>query len=429
MKILLVEDSATLRHAHCSYLRSAGHTPIIAESGEEALQLVEKTPVDMVIMDVEMPGLDGFETTRLMREWLGNDWIPIIFVTGKSDDQSYLEGIDAGGDDYLIKPVSPAILGAKIKAMERIAHMRQQLHQLNTELETLSQRDALTQVYNRRSFDDLSRQQWLLANRRQEPMAVLMIDIDHFKLYNDFYGQLSGDDCLVKVARAIQNTLRRPADLLARYGGGEFIILLPDTNLTGARQVADAICVAIRDLRISHQMSKTSSVVTASIGAACTSHYDGRTLQDLINQADKALYKAKYAGRDRAKVVEFSPLKSLLVADDDAQTLDLLGDELVGRYQMAVAGNGEECLEMAQSLLPDMILLDIRLPGMDGLAVCQQLKRFSDTASIPIVLISGMHKAEQLRLGKEVGANDCLEKPLDRQRLLAKLDNYLTGVP
>ena len=126
-------------------------------------------------------------------------------------------------------------------------------------------------------------------------------------------------------------------------------------------------------------------------------------------------------------MVEFSSLKSLLVADNDTRTLEVLGDELVGRCQVMVADNGEQCLEMAQTLLPDVILLDIRLPGIDGLAVCEQLKQISNTASIPIVLISAMHKAEQLRLGKGVGANDCLEKPLDRQRLLHKLNSYLAG--
>ena len=131
MKILLVQDSATLRYAMRNYIIEAGHTPLIAQSGEEALQMLETTPVDMIIMDVEMPGLNGFETTRLIREWLGGYWIPIIFVTGRNEDESYREGIEAGGDDYLIKPVSAMIIKPKIRAMERITEMRDQFNQVH----------------------------------------------------------------------------------------------------------------------------------------------------------------------------------------------------------------------------------------------------------------------------------------------------------
>ena len=159
MQILLVEDSATLRHAMSEYIRAAGHEALVAQSGEEALQMIEHTPFDLIIMDVEMPGLNGFETTRLMREWLGEHWIPIIFVTGKTDDASVEEGIEAGGDDYLSKPVSPIILKAKIRAMQRIVDMRNQLSEMNEALEQLSQRDSLTQLYNRRTFNDIAKQQ------------------------------------------------------------------------------------------------------------------------------------------------------------------------------------------------------------------------------------------------------------------------------
>src|SRR4051812_44824138 len=204
MKILLVEDSATLRYAMRNYIIEAGHTPLITQSGEEALQMLETTPVDMIIMDVEMPGLNGFETTRLIREWLGGHWIPIIFVTGRNEDESYREGIEAGGDDYLIKPVRAMIIKAKIRAMERITEMRDQLNQLNAELEALSQLDSLTQIFNRRTFNEMAQQQWLLAARQQTPVSVLMIDVDHFKLYNDHYGHPAGDVCLKKITQAIR---------------------------------------------------------------------------------------------------------------------------------------------------------------------------------------------------------------------------------
>src|SRR5690606_10868379 len=171
---------------------------------------------------------------------------PIVFVTGKSDDEDYRKGIEAGGDDYLIKPVSKMIIVAKIRAMERIAEMRDQLNKLNAELEALSQLDGLTQTLNRRSFNHQAEQQWLLAQRQQSSTSALMIDVDHFKPYNDHYGHPAGDRVLREISDAIRGCLHRPYDLLGRYGGEEFVVLLPDTDISGATQVSQCIGKAIR---------------------------------------------------------------------------------------------------------------------------------------------------------------------------------------
>ena len=279
MKVLLVEDSATLRHAMCQQIQKAGHETVVAESGEQALQLVETTPVDLVIMDVEMPGLDGFETTRLMRESFGNHWVPIIFITGMSDEASFHEGIEAGGDDYLIKPVTPVILRAKIRALERIADMRDQLHRLNEELKTLSQRDGLTGLFNRRTFEEKAIE--------QQVASILMIDVDHFKAYNDCHGHLAGDRCLKEVATSLAQVIRRPADLLARYGGEEFVVMLPHTDLEGARIVAETLRRSIRALGLPNRGIGSDSTVTVSIGGATTRHTSGMNPEALLQQADK----------------------------------------------------------------------------------------------------------------------------------------------
>ncbi|MCW8196322.1 response regulator [Proteobacteria bacterium 005FR1] len=178
MRILLVEDSAVLRYTMVSFIERAGHRAVVAESGEEALQLIESAAVDLVIMDVEMPGLDGFETTRLIREFYGERWVPIIFVTGMGDEASYKKGIEAGGDDYMIKPISPMILQAKLRAFERIADMQQELRELNEKLQRLSQRDSLTELYNRRAFEEKARSQWLVSTRAHEAVTILMIGAD-----------------------------------------------------------------------------------------------------------------------------------------------------------------------------------------------------------------------------------------------------------
>ncbi|MGH1372831.1 MAG: response regulator [Cellvibrionaceae bacterium] len=425
MQILLVEDSATLRHAMSSYIRDAGHEPLVAQSGEEALQMIEHTRFDLIIMDVEMPGLNGFETTRLMREWLGEHWIPIIFVTGKADDSSVEEGIEAGGDDYLTKPVSPIIIKAKIRAMERIVDMRNQLHQMNEELERLSQRDGLTQLYNRRTFGEIAKQQWALAKRAQTPISVLMLDIDHFKLFNDHYGHPVGDTCLKQVASALQRALQRPEDVLARYGGEEFIVLLPNTDISGAKQVGENILRAVFELQIPHDKSSTEKVVTTSIGVATCTHTTGRTLDDVIEQADTMLYRSKEGGRNKVSAQETDTQKTILVADDDSDTLNLLAIQLHNHCNIVTADNGSDCIALAKSVAPDLLLLDIHMPDIDGLEVCRQLRQNAATATLPIILISAEDRAQQVKLGKQVGANDCLEKPLDEAKMLSKINRYL----
>ncbi len=302
MKILLVEDSPTLRHTTSSLIANAGHTAITADSGEAALQLIEHAPVDMIFMDVEMPGLNGFETTRLIREWLGDHWVPIIFLTGKNDDESYQEGIDAGGDDYLIKPISPIIMSAKIKAMERITSMRDQLNKLNEKLETLSQIDGLTQIYNRRTFIELAKREWLQMARRQQSVTILMMDIDHFKLYNDTYGHPAGDIALQKVSSAISQSLHRPDDLVGRYGGEEFIVFLANTDRWDSVHVAERIRQAVESLKIEHSKSPSHPSMSLSIGGAVSLKTTGRNLEELIILADKALYKAKEKGRNQVQL-------------------------------------------------------------------------------------------------------------------------------
>ncbi len=388
MKILLVEDSATLRHAMRGYILDAGHEPLIARSGEEALQLLENTPVDMIIMDVEMPGLNGFETTRLIREWLGGHWIPIIFVTGLNEDEDYREGIEAGGDDYLTKPVSPIIIKAKIRAMERIAEMRDQLNSLNAELEALSQLDSLTQIYNRRTFNQLAEQQWASAKRHQQPVSALMIDVDHFKLYNDHYGHPAGDACLKQISQAIKSCLHRSGDLLGRYGGEEFVVLLPEADTAGALHVAQKINQAIGELQLRHDVSPTCNKVSASIGGATCVRTTGHSLDELIKNADRALYKIKRSGRNRALIDEVVTHKTLLIADDQGDYSQHFSQLLQQHYNLLHCESPEECLELALDLRPDMILLSTGVAASENNLLCQELKENPRTAAIPLALMA-----------------------------------------
>ena len=408
-----------------AYILAAGHQALVAESGEQALQLIENSVVDLIIMDVEMPGLNGFETTRLMREWFKGFWVPIIFVTGKSDEQSYTDGIEAGGDDYLIKPISAVILRAKIHAMERIIEMRDKLSQLNNELQKLSQTDSLTQVYNRRAFDDMAQKYWLVATRRHSSISVLMLDVDHFKLYNDYYGHPAGDNCLVQVSAALKTSLLRPEDTLGRYGGEEFIVILPDTDRQGAEQLASTIRRNIEALHIEHKRSSTAAEVTISVGGATCSHTMGSSLEELIKQADEALYKSKLAGRNCVTIEDICSHKTVLIVDDDQLTLEIITALLRQHCNIITADDGLECLSIARNICPDLILMDIHMLGMAGDEACRQLNDTPRTASIPLILMSADDHKALLQLGKKVAANDCMQKPLDEDTLLNKVRRYL----
>lgn len=426
MKILLVEDSATLRFAMRNYIIDAGHEPLVARSGEEALQLLENTPVDMIIMDVEMPGLNGFETTRLIREWLAGHWIPIIFVTGLNEDENYREGIEAGGDDYLIKPVSFMIIKAKIRAMERIAEMRDQLHQLNSELEALSQLDSLTQIYNRRTFNELAQQQWAQAKRHQQPISALMIDVDHFKLFNDHYGHPAGDACLKKVSQVIRSCLHRSSDILGRYGGEEFIVLLPETDAKGAMRVAQAIGEALEQLQHRHDVSPTSNYVTASIGGATCLRTTGHDLEELIKNADRALYKAKRAGRNRSWVDEVATHKTLLLADSQQELVGHFSGHLQAHFNLLIADSQRECLELAVDLHPDLILLGTGIASTEaGAELCKILARTPKTAGISLALVGEKINDNEIELGKKLGIKYLFDKTLSGPSLLNKIVQVL----
>lgn len=307
MRILVVDDSKAIRHVVGEWLKSMGHDIVYSASGDQSLAYVAVHDVDLILMDVEMPGMTGVEATKAIREFKKDDWFPIIFLTSHSDDDSFTNGILAGGDAYLSKPLNPLRMQLTVIAMERIYAMRQKLQKAqreleaaNQELERLSFSDQLTGLANRRNFDAVLNTQFALAKRNKSPLSLIICDIDFFKKYNDAYGHPQGDNCLAQVAKLIKWHARRPTDLACRYGGEEFAVILPDTGLQGARQIADNIRQSVNDSKIMHAESKTSAFVSLSLGVAT---YLGqfKLAPHLTQAADEALYKAKEQGRNRVE--------------------------------------------------------------------------------------------------------------------------------
>jgi diguanylate cyclase (GGDEF)-like protein len=304
MKILVIDDSPSERILLQARLRKLGHEVVIASDGEHGIEVFNAINPDLVLLDVVMPGIDGHETARRIRA-MDSEWVPIIFLSGLAESKDIAIGIDAGGDDYLAKPCDPVLLTAKMRAMQRIAAMRVRLQETardlaaaNVALARVAQTDGLTGVGSRRALDDELTREIARAVRNHVPVSVVLADVDRFKLYNDGYGHLAGDECLRKVARALAAAINRPTDFVGRYGGEEFCLVLPDTPALGALHVAERARRAIEALSLPAGLK--GQCVTASFGVATRSGTDVHKIEELLGDADRALYAAKNAGRNRS---------------------------------------------------------------------------------------------------------------------------------
>jgi len=306
MKVLIVDDSATVRVGLRSLVERMGHSVIEAEDGSKGLKSYGQDRPDLVLIDVVMPVMDGYEAARRMRQSRPDEWVPIIFLSSKEADQDLDRAIEAGGDDYLVKPVSFVVLNAKIRALQRIESTRaklletsRELAAANRELESLSRQDGLTGIANRRCFDSYLLAELKRASREHQPISLILADVDDFKAFNDYYGHQAGDDCLRQVASALKSVGRRPADLVARYGGEEFAMVLPVTAMEGALDLAKLIARAIEEMSIPHARSGVSRSVSLSQGIASLIPAQDTKPENLIEFADQALYQAKQQGRNR----------------------------------------------------------------------------------------------------------------------------------
>jgi two-component system cell cycle response regulator len=304
--ILLVEDDSIQALETKNYLENSGYDVIVAENGKSALKAAKTQNIELILLDRNLPDMDGSEVCRWLRLNKDTKIIPIIMLTVKGSVMERVDGLEAGADDYLPKPYNEIELNARIYACLRTKYLRDELKEKNRQLEDvlskvelLAVTDPLTELYNRRHFGIIIRKEFAGTLRYNSPISCLMIDVDHFKSINDMHGHSAGDIVLKEIAQLIKKCLRK-VDTLARWGGEEFALLLPRTKKEDAFIVASRILGTISEYRF----PGVEKEITVSIGIASIPDLSFDTAEKLIDASDIALYEAKRKGRNRIELAE-----------------------------------------------------------------------------------------------------------------------------
>jgi diguanylate cyclase (GGDEF)-like protein len=290
-KVLVVDDAAINRQILADLLKT-DHTVILAKSGEQALTLAVRHLPDLILLDVVMPEINGYEVLRQLKSDPRTAAIAVIFITGLDTPEDEEHGLTLGASDYITKPFNLAVVRARVRSHLQLARQRRML-------ETLANIDGLTEIANRRHFDDRYAAEWANAVREGQPLSVAILDIDFFKVYNDRAGHAMGDQVLQAVASVLTDGMIRSTDLAARYGGEEFVLLMPGADATGAMQVADRLREATGSLAMPHPEVNDIRRITVSLGGATMQPGTHESAADLLKAADDHLYRAKKEGRNR----------------------------------------------------------------------------------------------------------------------------------
>lgn len=294
---LLIVDDARENINLLAEILKANFKIRVATSGEKALEIsFSDSPPDLILLDIMMPEIDGYEVCKRLKASFLTKRIPVIFITGKTNEEDEIYGFSLGAVDYIAKPFSPIIVKARINTHAELIRYRDYL-------ESISYLDGLTGIPNRRKFDEQFELMWNIAKRDHIPISIIMIDIDHFKLYNDDYGHQVGDECLIQVAQGLSEVIVRKTDLIARYGGEEFVCILPNTDETAAFLIAENLRNKIIKLQIPHMKGSDGNILTISLGVATSiPKIKDLDYSELIKDADHALYNSKKNDRNKTSI-------------------------------------------------------------------------------------------------------------------------------
>ncbi len=448
-RILVGSDDPTTVLILARAMEGAGYEIRTADNDAGFLDVALQFEPDLILLEPRTSDYDPLQQLRDLRAGTGVADVPVIFVMDAAQPERVIEVFSAGGCDYVVKPFAVREVLARVQTQLRLRTADQelrlreaQLQEVNAKLANVCSQDPVTNLLNRRAWEERLIQQHGILERYQRPYAVIMIDIDSFRAYNDLCGRRAGDDCVCRVADAIAAACRH-VDVVGRYGGDEFVVLAPETDGEDALRLADRIHRAVWGLGLPHPGGTGSPRVTASLGVAVSGP---SCWEDVLKKADAALVVAKRAGRNMvyagqeltppipsAMPVLASPptpaappddrIEVLVVDDDPTNRAVCKGCLQRNGYRVREASDGCMALEQVKHERPDVIIMDVMMPNMDGLECTRTLRTDPDTRDIPIIIVSALSRTEDILAGLQAGADEYISKPIRASELTLRVQS------
>ncbi len=457
-KILVVDDTPTNVLVMQRTLEKAGYEVCVATDGFKAEEIAAREPLDLILLDMMMPDRDGIEVCEMLKSCPATEKIPVIFVTAHTERSKIVDAFSVGGSDYITKPFRADELLARVDVHLKVRRAENELLEKNTQLQRLANQladvntelaqqarlDPLTKLLNRRAWTESAELEIERSIREQRSYSIVMIDVDHFKAYNDSLGHQAGDECLRSVAKSLKET-SRAIDLVGRYGGEEFIILAPETDVKGAAIFAERVCRTINELNLAHPASPVTTCVTISVGVSTAA---GGALPVIIEEADNSLYVAKEEGRNRVIVHQWhreeeskklpvneskGPIEIPMVETDNDIALVLIIDDCQGRrtrcqqslidegYRVDLVSDCVAAKSKIESQRPEVILVSVSLLQIKNRHCLEEFKNDPNISDIPIILIGGEADAELIEAGLQAGATDYINDPINPIELATRV--------
>ncbi len=414
-RILVVDDSEEIRLMLGVILEKQGYSVTTAETAQEGISQLAEQEFDLMILDLVLPDIDGRNFLIKLREEHQTATLPVLVLSAKSSPQIKAECFALGADEYFEKPLDASLLTTRVAVTL----------QRSKTLEKQTRYDALTQLPNRAAFTESFESQSKLAVRGDSALCLGMIDIDHFKRVNDDHGHLVGDEALRYIGELVRDQLRK-SDMVARWGGEEFVVLFPSTREDEGKQ---ALVKALKYLNDNPLITQDNIMIPISFSGGVYEWKVDEDLNQALSQADAMLYQAKSSGRNcimsSIDEAEVSPPK-ILIAEDDELTAEFILHRLKkDGFEMDHYDRGDAALEAARKQRYDLLIYDVKMPGMEGFELLQRTRSDSLNKSTPVIMLTSMGSEQDISRGLRLGANDYVLKPFSPMELMARIRRLL----